>query len=120
MVGNKYSSYFASTSVTATAADSNADVVFTVPANHDAEIEFLVCANGGSTSNISIQVYHADDDEYYHILRSHSVGGNDTYDVITSTRIYLHAGDKILTYKGSGTFDVSISGRLFYNPGRVV
>ena len=115
-----YTTFFESTSVTATAADASADVVFTVPTSHDAEIDFLVCTNGGSTQNISVQVYHADSSTYHHILRSHSVRGNDSYDLLTANRIYLHAGDKILSYKSNGTFDVSVSGKLFYNPARVI
>lgn len=120
MVASNYSTFFDSVSITATAADASADVVHTVPANHDCEIDFLVCTNGGATNNISIQVYHADHTEYHHILRSHSVAGNDTHHVISANRLYLHAGDKILAYKNSGTFDVSVSGRTYYNPARTI
>ena len=113
-----FTSVFESTSVTSTTTGARADVVYAVPANHDAEITFLICTNGGSTNNISVLAYHADHTEYHYLLRAHSVAGNDSYSVITSDRIFLHAGDKILAYKGAGTFDVSISGKLFYNPVR--
>lgn len=118
MPGNTYTTFFESISVSSTSADASADVVYTVPANHDVEVSFLVCTNAGATNNISIQVYHADDTTYHHILRSHSVAGNDTLDVITANRLYLHAGDKVVAYKGAGTFDVSISGKMIYNPVR--
>lgn len=118
MPANTYTTFFESVSVSSTSADASADVVYTVPANHDVEIIFLSCANGSATNNISVQVYHADDAGYHHILRSHSTSGNDTHDVLTSNRLYLHAGDKVLAYKDGGTFDVSISGKMFYNPVR--
>jgi hypothetical protein len=118
MANQTYTTFFESTSITATAADASADVLYTVPASHDVEVTFLVCTNGSSTNKISVQVYHADDTAYHHILRTHSVSGNDTYDVITSNRLYLHAGDKVVVYKSGGTFDASISGKLMYNPKR--
>lgn len=118
MSAERYTTFFDSVSVTATAADASADVVYTVPANHDAELTFLSASNGAATNNISIQIFHADESEYHHLLRSHSVGGNDAYKLIDADSIFLHAGDKVLAYKGSGTFDVSVSGKQFYNPTR--
>lgn len=113
-----FTTVFKSTSVTSTTTGAGADVVYTVPPNFDAEITFLTCTNGGATDNINVLVYHADDSSYHYILRAHSVLGNDTHDVVTSARIYLHAGDKIVTYKAGGTFDVSVSGKQYYNPNR--
>lgn len=118
MVARSYTTFFESSSISSTSADASADVVYTIPANHDAELTFLSASNGSATNNISIQIFHADDSTYTHILRSHSVGGNDSYKVIDADIVYLHAGDKVLAYKGSGTFDVSVSGKLYYNPSR--
>lgn len=122
MVAVNYNTFFDSKSVTSTTTGAGADVIHTVPANHDCEIDFLVATNGGSVQNISVLVYHADDTVYHYIIRAHSVAGNDTYKVVEADRIYLHAGDKIVAYKGSssGTFDVSVSGRQFYNPVRSI
>lgn len=113
-----YTTVFESSSITSTTTGAGADVVYTVPANHDVELTFLLCTNGAATNKINVQVYHADATTYHYILRAHSVAGNDTYSAITSDRIFLHAGDKILAYKVGGTFDVSISGKQFYNPVR--
>ena len=113
-----FTSVFKSKSVTSTTTGVGADVVYSVPANHDVEITLLVCTNGGATNNINVLVYHSDDSTYHYLLRAHSVAGNDTHEVITSSRLYLHAGDKILAYKGAGTFDVSLSGKQYYNPVR--
>ena len=89
-----------------------------VPANFDSEITLLVCTNGAATNNINVQVYHADGTEYHYLLRAHSVAGNDAYNVLTSNRLFLHSGDKIVAYKAGGTFDVSVSGKQFFNPTR--
>ena len=120
MTSRSYSTFFESVSITSTTTGVDADVIYAVPANHDCEINFCVATNGGSTSNISILVYHADDTTYHYVARDHSVAGNNTYKLVGSDRIYLHAGDKIAAYKGGGTFDVSVSGKLYYNPVRGV
>jgi len=49
-------------SASTTSNPNNATVLFTCPESHEAEIVFLMVANeDSSTSNIGIQVYHADD-----------------------------------------------------------
>ena len=118
MVATNYNTFFESVSITSTTTGVGADVIYTVPAQHDCEVDFCVATNGGSTQNISIQIYHADDTTYHYVLRAHSIAGNDTYKLLESDRIYLHAGDKIVAYKSGGTFDVSVSGREYYNPAR--
>ena len=115
-----FTTVFESLSITSTTTGAGADVVYTVPASHDVELTLLACANGGSNNKINVQVYHADDEEYHYLLRTHSVANHDTYNVITSNRIFLHAGDKIVAYKAGGTFDVSISGKQYYNPVRTI
>lgn len=120
MSNRGYSTFFESTSVASTTTGAGADVVYTVPANFDAEVTFLVCTNGSSVNRINVLVYHTDDAEYHYLIRDHSVAGNSTYEVITSSRIFLHSGDKILAYKTGGTFDVSISGKQIYNPVRSI
>jgi len=115
-----YTTFFESVSITAETGDASADVVYAVPAQHDTEVEFLLATNGGSTQKISIQIYHADDTTYHYVLRSHSVAGNDSYKLVGPDRIYLHAGDKVVAFKEGGTFDVSISGKQFFNPSRGV
>ena len=115
-----FTSVFDSAVITGTTADAGATVVYTVPANFDAEVSLILCTNGGATQNISVQVYHVDTPEYHHLVRVHSVAGNDSYNVLGAGRIYLHAGDKIVAYKGGGTFDVSVSGKQFFNPQRTI
>ena len=116
----EFISVFDSVVVASTTADAGATVVYTVPSSFDAELSLIMCTNGSATNNISVQVYHADGAAYHHLLRSHSVAGNDTLNVLEASRMFLHAGDKIVAYKGGGTFDVSVSGKHFYNPQRTI
>ena len=106
--------------VTATAGGASADVIYTCPPFHDATIDFLHVSNGStSTQNITLQWYHADTDTYHHLINDKSVAGKDVYNIITSDRIHLHAGDSISAFDGaSGSLEVFISVRQFYNPAR--
>lgn len=108
-----------SIAVTATAGGASANVLYTVPNFHDATVEFLHVSNGAaSTDNISIQWYHKEDNAYYTIVNNKSISGNGTYDVITSNRLHLHAGDKIVVFNGGGSLGVTISVKEYYNPAR--
>ena len=120
MVARNYNTVTKGLTVTATSGGASSNVLYTCPANHDAEIDFLHITNGSSSNkNISIQWYHADTDTYHHILNEKTIAGNDVYNIITSDRIYLHAGDKITAFDGSsGNLEVFLSGREFFNPTR--
>lgn len=108
-----------SIAVTATSGGANADVLYTVPPFHDATVEFLHVSNGAaSTDNISIQWYHKEDNAYYTIVNNKSISGNDVYNMITSDRLHLHAGDKIVVFNGGGSLGVTISCKEYYNPSR--
>jgi hypothetical protein len=113
-----YSTFFESKSITSTTAGASADVIFTVPNNHLAEVTFMVVSNASNLNTISIQVYHDDDGTYYNIVTSKSIPANDTYNVVQGDILMLHPGDKVVAYKVGGTFDVSVSGRLYYDPTR--
>jgi hypothetical protein len=109
-----------SIAVTATAGGASANVLYTVPNFHDATVEFLHVSNGASsTDNISIQWYHKEDNVYYTIVNNKSISGNDVYNMITSDRLHLHAGDKITAFNGGGSnLGVTISVKEYYNPAR--
>ena len=119
MVATTYSTTFESKTVTATTGGASADIVYTVPANHDATIDYLGAANGGNASQkITVEVFHADDSSYHYLTNLHAIAGHDTYHLLNADRIHLHAGDKIVVSKDGGTFDVSVSAREFFNPTR--
>lgn len=117
---NNYTTATAALTVTATAGGASADVLYTVPPFYDATVEFLHVTNGGTaTHNITIQWYHADSNTYHHIINNKSVPGKDVYNIITSDRLHLHSGDKIAAFNGaSGTLEMFISVREYYNPSR--
>ena len=121
MVGSRdYNTVTKGLTVTATSGGASSDVLYTCPANFDAEIDFLHITNGDTANhNISLQWYHADTNTYHHILNDKAIAGKGVYNVITSDRIYLHAGDKITAFNGaSGALEVFLSGKEFYNPNR--
>ena len=119
MVALLYNTATESIAVTATSGGASSDVLYTCPNNHDAEIAFLHVSNGAaSTNNISIQWYHKEDDAYYTIVNDKSISGNDVYNMITSDRLFLHAGDKITVFNGGGSMGVTISVKEYFNPNR--
>lgn len=109
-----------SVTITATAGGASSNVVYTVPNFHDATVEFLHISNGAvSTDNVSIQWYHKETNTYYTILNNKSISGNDVYNMITSDRLHLHAGDKITAFNGGGSnLGVTVSVKEYYNPAR--
>ena len=109
-----------SLTVTATAGGASSNVLYTTPLYHDATVEFLHISNGASsTDNVSLQWYHKEDNAYYTIVNNKSIGGNDVYNMITSDRLHLHAGDKITAFNGGGSnLGVTISVKEYYNPAR--
>ena len=119
MVALSYNTATESIAVTATSGGASSNVLYTCPNNFDAIVTFLHVSNGGvSTDNISIQWYHKEDDAYYTIVNNKSVPGQDVYNMITSDRLFLHAGDKITVFNGGGTMGVTISVEEYYNPNR--
>lgn len=119
MVAVQYKTVTESIAVTATSGGASANVLYTAPAFHDATIEFLHISNGAaSTDTVSIQWYHKENNAYYTIVNNKSIAGNDTHDVITSNRLHLHAGDKIVVFNGGGSLGVTLSAIEYYNPTR--
>lgn len=109
-----------SVAVTATTGGASSNVVYTVPNFHDATVEFLHISNGAAaTDNVSIQWYHKEDNTYYTILNNKAIPGNDVFNMITSDRLHLHAGDKITAFNGGGSsLGVTVSCKEYYNPSR--
>ena len=120
VASREYSTVTKGITVTATSGGANSNVIYTCPAKHDAEIDFLHVTNGATANhNVSIQWYHAESNTYHHILNDKAIAGKDVYNIITSDRIYLHAGDKITAFNGvSGSLEVFLSAKEFYNPNR--
>ena len=118
MSGLVFTTVYESVAVTSSTVGAGANVVYTVPVNHDAQITLIIAANGSATHTISVEVYHAESASYKYLLRAHSVSGGEAYNVLGSSSLFLHAGDKIVATRSAGTLDVTVSGKHFYNPVR--
>lgn len=119
MVSTTYITTTKSITVSSTSADASADLVYVVPDYYDSTIDMIMVTNGGtSSSKITLQLFHKDDNQYHNIIKSKSIAGNTALNVLDAARMHLHAGDKILAYKDSGTFDVTLSAKQLYNPSR--
>jgi len=80
----------------------------------------MVANEDNSTSNIGIQIYHADDNTYHFFVAEEALPGHSHTHFISSGPLFLHEGDKVLVFKhsGSATFDATLSARLYYTPAR--
>lgn len=109
------------TSASTSSNPNNANILFTCPNNYEAEIVLLMIANeSNSTSNIGLQVFHADDSTYHFLVGEEAIAGNDHLHLISSGPLFLHEGDKILVFKHDSTksFDATLSARLYYTPAK--
>ncbi len=108
-------------SASTTGSPNNATLLFTCPASHEAEIVFLMVANEDpATSNIGIQVYHADNNTYHFLVSEESISGHDHTQFIGGGPLFLHAGDKVLVFRhnSSQNFDATLSARLYFTPAK--
>jgi hypothetical protein len=113
-----FNAVFRSRSITSLLPGADADMIFTVPNNFEAEVTLIMITNAGPLANISLQVYNKDLNVYSFLYRVKGVGANNSDNVLGASTLYLNEGDKVLAYKDGGTFDVSVSGRNVYNPLR--
>lgn len=116
--GVTYATFFEGRPIASTLPDLDADIVYTVPLNFDAEIDFLHLASGSGTNSLNVKIYHVEESNYTYILRNYTMQNNSSHNVLNGAKIYLHAGDRLVCYKTGGDFDVTVSGRLLYNPSR--
>jgi|TARA_R110002167_G_scaffold37116_6_gene116555 hypothetical protein len=125
MVATTYTTTSESITVAATSSGDNGsgtpngNVLYTCPDNHDSTIDYLGISNGGTANaKITIEFYHLDDTSYNMLASSHTIAGNTTYHLLNADRFHLHAGDKIICSKDSGTLAATISCRQYFNPTR--
>ena len=116
MVSKTYSTSTESLTISATAGGASGSV----PNNYDATVDMLFISNNNTASKkVYVQFYHKDNTTYYYLLNAHSVAGNAAYNVLESSHMHLHAGDKIVVYgETTNVFEATISVKQFYNPSR--
>ena len=115
-----FRSLYIGKSITSTSAGDSADLIYTVPDNHDMEVTLILAANESNSSDkLTLQIYHKHQSSWFDLIKNESVSGNGHINLLNGSRIYLHAGDKIAGYvtTNNDAFNISVSGMLFYNPG---
>jgi len=114
-----YTTITESVSVASTSGGANGNVLFTCPTNYDVTIDMLMVTNGASSSQkITIEFYNANNTTYHNFIESKTLAGHTSLNVLDAARMHLHAGDKLVCSKDGGTLDVTMSGRLYFNPNR--
>ena len=109
-----------SITVAATATGADSTVLYTCPANHEADIGLLLLSNNNAAAKkVYLQYYHADNTTYYYVLKAHSIAANSSYSVIDSSTLHIHAGDKITLYgETTNTIQATASIKEYFNPNR--
>lgn len=106
--------------ITATSGDASGDVLYTVPNNHSALVDFLLISAGNiNNKHITIQFYHNDDSLYHDIVNRLSMGNNTIEQIMGGVRLNMHQKDKLVCFSdSSGNFDVTVSVEEFFDPVR--
>ena len=109
-----------SKNITATSGGASGNVLYTVPPNHSALVDFLLISAGNSNNtHIYIQFYHDDDSLYHNIVNKLAMTNNTVQQLMGGVRLNLHQNDKLVCYTDStGNFDVTVSVEEFFDPVR--
>tara|TARA_R110002050_G_C8561874_1_gene481737 strand:- start:47 stop:418 length:372 start_codon:yes stop_codon:yes gene_type:complete len=109
-----------SKNITASSGGTSGDVLYTVPLNHSALVDFLLISAGNTNNkHISIQFYHDDDSLYHDIVNRLAMTNNTIQQLMGGVRLNLHQKDKLVCFSdSSGNFDVTISVEEFFDPLR--
>ena len=80
----------------------------------------MVANEDNSTSNIGIQIFHADNNTYHFLVGEEAIAGHSSTQFIGGGPLFLHAGDKVLVFRhtSSQNFDATLSARLYFTPAK--
>jgi len=120
MVATNYNTATSVATIAATAADGSATVVYTCPNNHDVTVDLILLSNNNAAAKkINIQLYDLSATTYYYILKAHSIAANSTYNVLDSSVLHLHAGDKLVLHgETTNTIEATISVKEYFSPNK--
>ena len=109
-----------SKNITATSGGASGDVLYTVPPNHSALVDFLLISAGNlNNKHISIQLYHEDDSLYHDIVGKLAMSNNTVQQLMGGVKLNMHQNDKLVCFSdSSGNFDVTVSVEEFFDPVR--
>jgi hypothetical protein len=107
-------------SITATAADASAQVLYTCPNNYSGIVKFLnISAGTLGNKKISVQIYHDETAQYDYLLNTHDMSAHSTFNVLSGNTFSLHQKDKIVAFTNSANnFDIVISVDEYFDPVR--
>jgi hypothetical protein len=69
-----------------------------------------VSNSAASTSTVSIQFYHAEENDYKYIIRDATLSGNSLLNLVNGGYFFMHAGDKLVASASNPTaVDIMVS-----------
>ena len=97
--------------LTSTVGGASGDLLYTCPPNYNSTIRFLHVSNSAaSTSSVSIQFYHAEENDYKYIIRNATLSGNALLNLVNGGYFFMHAGDKLVASASNPTaVDIMVS-----------
>ena len=97
--------------LTSTVGGASGDLMYTCPPNYNATVRFLHVSNSAaSTCSVSIEFYHAEENNYHYIIRNATLSGNSILNLVNGGYFFMHAGDKIVASASNPTaVDIMVS-----------
>jgi len=96
------------------------DLLYETPANFTSRVTYLHISNGDAQKKISVNFFHAHDNEDHLIADDFKPDANTLHELIGGGSVfYMQSGDKIECFKESGgDFHITISVEEMYTPGQ--
>jgi hypothetical protein len=97
--------------LSSTVGGASGDLLYTCPPNYNGTVRFLHVSNSAaSTSTVSIQFYHAEENDYKYIIRDATLSGNSLLNLVNGGYFFMHAGDKLVASASNPTaVDIMVS-----------
>ena len=97
--------------LTSTVGGASGDLLYTCHPNYNSTIRFLHVSNrAATTSSVSIQFYHAEENDYKYIIRNATFSGNALLNLVNGGYFFMHAGDKLVASASNPTaVDIMVS-----------
>lgn len=90
--------------ITATAKGGSADILYTVPNNHIAEVVYLSISNTtAGAEDITVEIYKASTISYLSLVEDYELPANNALSVVGAGEVLvLNPGDRIVCSNSSG------------------
>jgi hypothetical protein len=94
--------------VASSSPGDSATLVYEVPSLHEAEVALIQVSNDDS-NNKEINIQLRTNGEYGYFARKFPVSNSQVTCLLGNGRLFLKAGDKIVAYKESGSYNMDIT-----------